>query len=530
MAFYRSHVLICGGTSCILKGSKAIKTAFIDKLKESGLSEEVRVIETGFLGPCEEGPVVVVYPEGTMYCRLTLDDVSTIVEEHLLKGRVVDGLLQKEAGVESGVVSYETVNYYFGVQERIVLRNCGTIDPENIEEYIANDGYAALGKCLTEMQPQEVIDVIKGSGLRGRGGAGFPTGLKWQFTHDAEGDVKYIICNADEGEPGTFKDRLILEGDPHSIIEAMAIAGYATGASMGYVYIRGEYTQSIEKITKGIEQAKKHGLLGEDIFGSGFSFDIQVREGAGAYVCGEETALIESIEGKRGEPRLKPPYPPVEGLWGKPTIVNNVETLANVAPVILKGAEWFKGFGTEKCSGTKVYTLTGDVNNKGLIEVPMGITLREVVYDVGGGIPGGRKFKMAQTGGTSGGCIPEELMDVPMDYNSLADAGTSLGSGALLIMDDSHEIVDVVKCFMKFFKHESCGKCTPCREGTDRLYEIMSKLSEKKATQKDLDNMVALSDVMQVACLCGLGQAAPNPVMTTLKYFKDEYISHLEEV
>jgi NADH:ubiquinone oxidoreductase subunit F (NADH-binding)/(2Fe-2S) ferredoxin len=528
MSFYRAHILVCGGTSCVLKGSKAVMSELMSEVKAKNLANEVKVVETGCLGPCDDGPVMVLYPEGTMYCRVSVEDVKEIVEEHLLKGRVVQRLLKEYFPDEIEPSEYDDTNRYLGVQERIVLKNCGVIDPSKIEEYIARDGYAALGKCLLKMQPKEVIDVIKASGLRGRGGAGFPTGRKLEFTYNAVSDIKYIICNADEGEPGTFKDRLILEGDPHAIIEGMAIAGYSVGASKGYVYIRGEYTQSIERIRLAIEQAKGHGLLGEDIFGSGFSFDIEIREGAGAYICGEETALIESIEGKRGEPRLKPPYPPVEGLWGKPTVVNNVETLANIAPIIRNGAEWFRGFGTERCPGTKVYTLVGDINNKGLIEAPMGITLREIVYDIGGGIPGGRKFKMAQTGGTSGGCIPAELMDVPMDYDSLAAVGTALGSGAMLIIDDSHDIVDVVRCFMKFFKHESCGKCTPCREGTDRLYDIMCKLCEDKGTLSDIDNLRALSRVMSVSCLCGLGQAAPNPIVTTLKYFEDEYMAHLE--
>jgi NADH:ubiquinone oxidoreductase subunit F (NADH-binding)/(2Fe-2S) ferredoxin len=528
MAFYRAHVLICGGTSCVLKGSKAVKSALMHELASRNLTDEIKVVETGCLGPCDDGPVIVIYPEGTMYCKLTVGDACEIVEEHLLKGRIVDRLLKEQPIEESDFVSYDAANHYLGVQERIVLRNCGVISPESIEEYIARDGYAALGRCLIEMQPKEVIDVIKASGLRGRGGAGFPTGRKLEFTYGANSDTKYVICNADEGEPGTFKDRLILEGDPHSIIEGMTIAGYSVGASKGYVYIRGEYFQSSERINRAIDQAKEYGFLGHDIFGSGFRFDIEVREGAGAYICGEETALIESIEGKRGEPRIKPPYPPVEGLWGKPTVVNNVETLANIAPIILNGAEWFRGFGTEKCPGTKVYTLVGDINNKGLIEVHMGITLREIVYEIGGGIPGGREFKMAQTGGTSGGCIPAELMDVPMDYDSLAEVGTALGSGAMLIIDDSHDIVDVVKCFMKFFKHESCGKCTPCREGTDRLYEIMCRLSECEGTLCDIDNLKSLSRVMRVACLCGLGQAAPNPLVTTLKYFEDEYMAHVE--
>jgi len=428
----------------------------------------------------------------------------------------------------AGIVSYKEPEY-LECQERIVLRNCGIIDPSSIEEYIARDGYRALAKCLTEMEPCDVIEVMKQSGLVGRGGAAFPTGLKWSFTANAVADEKFIICNADEGEPGTFKDRLILEGDPHSILEAMAIAGYAVGAERGFVYIRGEYSLSIERITKGIEQAKAMGLLGRDIFGSGFSFDIEVRKGAGAYVCGEETALIESMEGGRGEPRVKPPYPGTHGFLGMPTVVNNVETLGNIPRIILNGPVWYRGFGTPKCPGTKVFTMTGDINSKGLIEVPMGITLRKIIYEIGGGIPGGRSFKMAQTGGTSGGCLPGEMLDVPMDYFTLPEMGSALGSGALLIMDDSHCIVDIAESFMRFFVRESCGKCVPCREGTARLHHIVEKIAIGNGTYEDLRVLEDLSHAMQKTALCGLGQSAPIPIMTMLKYFKDEFEAHIKD-
>lgn len=527
MAFYRAHVLVCGGTPCVLGGCRIIKEKLVEEIHRRGLHEEIRVLETGCLGPCNQGPVMVVYPEGTIYANLTLDDIPEIVEQHLLKGRIIASRVYRENKEEiKSVVTFETSDY-FGLQERIVLRNCGQIDPESILEYIAHEGYQALGKCVTSMAPCDVVEVLKESGLRGRGGAGFPTGLKWSFTANTASDQKYIVCNADEGEPGTFKDRLILEGDPHAIIEGMAIAGYAVGADKGFIYIRGEYKLSIERLNKAIGQARETGLLGKSIFGTEFSFDIEVRSGAGAYVCGEETALLESIEGNRGEPRNKPPFPGIAGLWGKPTVVNNVETLANIAPILRNGAAWFKGFGTERCPGTKVFTMTGDIHNEGLIEVPMGISLRQIVYGVGGGIPGGLRFKMAQTGGTSGGCLPAEFLDLPMDYDTLANAGSALGSGALLIMDETHCIVDIVRCFMKFFKHESCGKCTPCREGTTRLCELLDKIASGQANDEDLSLLKELSGVMQVSALCGLGQAAPNPVLTCLKYFADEFEAHL---
>ncbi|NLA59350.1 MAG: NADH-quinone oxidoreductase subunit NuoF [Firmicutes bacterium] len=526
MEFFRSHVLVCSGINCSLKGSRAVRVALVDEIRAQGLEREIKVVETGCFGLCEEGPVMVVYPEAVHYCRVTPQDVKEIVEEHLRKGRVVGRLLYKGEAVPKAVQTWSEMDFY-SRQKRVVLRNCGLIDPDNIDEYIARDGYQALGMVLRDMKPQEVIQVIKDSGLRGRGGAGFPTGLKWDFTFKAAGDEKYLICNADEGEPGTFKDRLILEGDPHSVIEGMAIAAYAIGASKGYIYFRGEYNLSIERLTQALQQAREYGLLGENILGSGFDFDIDIKVGAGAYVCGEETALINSIEGKRGEPRYKPPYPASVGLWGKPTCVNNVETLANVPPIILNGAQWFRSIGTERCPGTKVFTLTGNITNAGLIEVPMGITLREIIYDIGGGIPNGRKFKMAQTGGTSGGCLPEALLDVPMDIDSLAAAGSALGSGALLIMDDTHCIIDVVLSFLRFFRHESCGQCTPCREGTQRLYELVERIAHMEATQEDVELIKRLSRTMEDASLCALGQTAPFPVLTTMRFFPEEYEAHI---
>ncbi len=528
MATYRAHVLVCMGSNCVIDNSQGIAQSFNAELERTGISEEVRIVETGCFGMCNYGPTVVIYPGGVFYCKVTPEDVPEIVNEHLINGRMVHRLLYDGPETPKTMQTVYQSNY-FKKQQRIVLRNCGIIDPESIDEYIGSDGYRALRKCLTDMSPQEVIDEVKESGLRGRGGAAFPTGLKWQFTQKASGQPKYVVCNADEGEPGTFKDRLILEGDPHSLIESMAIAGYAIGSNKGYMYIRGEYTLSIERMQLAIEQARKRGFLGENILGTEFSFDIEIRQGAGSYVCGEETALIASIEGKRGEPFYKPPYPTDAGLWGKPTLINNVETLANIPPIIMHGGRWFREIGTAKSPGTKVFTLTGNVANKGLIEVPMGITLREVVYEIGGGIPGGHKFKMAQTGGTSGGCIPAEQLDLSMDYDTLAEAGTALGSGALLIIDDTHCIVDIVKCFMQFFKNESCGKCTPCREGTYQMYNILDRISKGKGNPKDIDNMMVLSRTMMRSSLCGLGQAAPNPVVTTLYFYRDEYNAHIRD-
>ncbi len=525
MSIYRSHVLVCSGSNCTLKASGHLRSVLNNELVRAGLENEVKVLETGCFGLCSQGPLMVIYPEGVHYCRVTAADIPQIVSEHLLKGRVVNRLLYS-GEVGSQQKSLEESAFY-RKQNRVVLRNAGLIDPESIEEYMVRDGYNAVGKILSEMSPAQVVDAIKDSKLQGRGGAGFPTGLKWGFTAQASGDLKYVVCNADEGEPGTSKDRLILEGDPHSILEGMIVAAYAVGASRGYVYIRGEYKLSIERLSKAIDQAREYGLLGDSILGSDFSFDVEICSGAGAYVCGEETALLESIEGNRGEPRFKPPYPAYDGLWGKPTVINNVETLANIAPIINRGAEWFRSLGTAACPGTKVFTLSGNIVNSGLIEVPMGMTLREIIYDIGGGIPNGRRFKMAQTGGTSGGCISSSHLDVPMDIPNLQEVGTALGSGALLVVDDTHCVVDLAKNFVKFFAHESCGKCTPCREGTMALYRLISKVVEGTAVEQDIDTMLRLCRTMQQASLCGLGQTAPVPVLSMLNFFADEYREHL---
>ncbi|KXS41233.1 MULTISPECIES: NADH-quinone oxidoreductase subunit NuoF [unclassified Candidatus Frackibacter] len=526
MAFYRSHILVCTDQECVEKGAKEVERTLVKELKKFNLDNEIKVVDTGCLGPCEAGPLMVIYPEGVYYGNVQVEDVSEIVEEHLLKGRRVNRLLY-EIGDDAEVIAPYQQEDVFPGEMRVVLRNCGIINPENIKEYIAQDGYQSLGKALTELTQEEVIEMVEESGLRGRGGAGFPTGLKWKFTNQADADEKYVVANADEGEPGTSKDRLIMEGDPHSLLEAMAIAGYAVGANTGYIYIRGEYQLAVNRLETAIEQAEELGLLGENIFDSGFDFKIKIREGAGAYVCGEETALLQSIEGERGEPQVKPPYPPSEGLWGKPTLINNVETLANIPVILEKGAKWYSEIGTESCTGTKVFTLSGDVENEGLIEVPMGTTLREIVEGFGGGIVNGREFKMAQTGGTSGGCIPKDLLDTPMDYDALAEVGTALGSGALLVMDDTHCIVDIAKCFMHFFEHESCGKCLPCREGNTRIYEILDRISKGEGVLEDLDKLQDLADVMSNTALCGLGQAAPTSIYSTLDHFKDEYLAHI---
>lgn len=528
MTLHRMHILISMDAHTIAQGARAVKDALMKMIKVAGLSDEIKIIETGSLGIYNQGVVLVVYPEGIYYANITIEDVGDIVEEHLLKGRPVKRLIYSEM-VPKKAVEVKELPTRVEKQMRIVLRNAGTIDPDSIEEYIAQDGYEALGKVLTSMKPEEVIEEMKKSKLIGRGGAAFPTGLKWFFTAKEKNDVKYIICNADEGEPGTFKDRLILEGDPHAIIEAMTIAAYTVGASKGFIYIRGEYRQSIEKIQRAIEKAKAYDLLGKNIFDSGFSFDIEIREGAGAYVCGEETALIESIEGKRGEPRDKPPYPPQYGLWGKPTVVNNVETLANVPPIILKGADWFRNIGTETCAGTKVFTLVGNINNPGLIEVPMGITLREIIYDIGQGIPDGKGFLLAQTGGTTGGILTESELDVPIAYDTLSKYDTGLGSGALLIVDDTHDVVDLVRNFVEFFNHESCGKCTLCREGTGRILELLNKIIEGHGTLKDIELIQKLSIVMKHGAFCGLGQAAPTPILGSLKHFKNEYLKYIKD-
>ncbi len=527
MELARGHVLACGGTGCTSSGSVKIMDEFNKCLAEKGLAEEIKVVQTGCFGLCALGPIVIVYPEGAFYSMVNPDDVSEIVEEHLLKGRIVKRLLYKETVVDDDTIkSLNEVDFY-KKQQRVALANCGVIDPESIDEYIAFGGYTALGKVLTQMKPQEVIDEIKASGLRGRGGAGFPTGLKWQFTANAEGDKKYVACNADEGDPGAFMDRSILEGDPHALIEAMAIAAYAVGADQGYVYIRAEYPIAVNRLKIAIEQAKEYGLLGENIFDTGFSFDLGVRLGAGAFVCGEETALMTSIEGHRGEPRPRPPFPAVKGLFGKPTLLNNVETYANITAIINKGAEWFNTIGTEKSKGTKVFAVGGKINNTGLVEIPMGTTLREVVYDIGGGIPGGKNFKAAQTGGPSGGCIPAELIDTPIDYDSLISIGSMMGSGGLIVMDEDTCMVDIAKFFLEFTVDESCGKCSPCRIGTKRLLEILDKITSGKGTLEDIDKLEGLCHSVKDSAFCGLGQTAPNPILSTLKYFRDEYVAHV---
>ena len=530
MDFARGHVLVCGGTGCTSSGSEQIIKEMEARLKENGLENEIKVVKTGCFGLCALGPIMIVYPEGAFYSRVTVDDVKEIVEEHLLKGRIVKRLLYDET-VHEGSEEIKSLNEvkFYEKQMRVALRNCGVINPENIDEYIAFDGYKALGKVLTEMTPQQVIDEIKASGLRGRGGGGFPTGVKWQFTAQAQGEQKFVACNADEGDPGAFMDRSILEGDPHSVIEAMAIAAYAVGANQGYIYIRAEYPIAVQRLQIAINQAKEYGLLGKNILGSDFDFDLELRLGAGAFVCGEETALLTSIEGMRGEPRPRPPFPAVKGLWMKPTLLNNVETYANVCQIILNGAEWFSGIGTEKSKGTKVFALGGKINNTGLVEIPMGTTLREIIEEIGGGIPNGKKFKAAQTGGPSGGCIPASLMDTPIDYDSLMAIGSMMGSGGLIVMDEDNCMVDIAKFFLEFTVDESCGKCSPCRIGTKRLYEILDKITRGKGTMEDLDRLEELCLSIKEGSLCGLGQTAPNPVLSTLRYFRDEYIAHVRD-
>ena len=527
----RSHVLICGGTGCTSSGSKVLISTFEKEIEKNGLAEEVKVVQTGCFGLCALGPVVIIYPEGTFYSRVEEKDVAEIVSEHLLKGRLVDRLVYKDADkeviAEAGkTLSLNDTNFY-KTQKRVALRNCGLIDPENIDEYIAMDGYAALGKVLTEMKPEEVIQVVKDSGLRGRGGGGFPTGLKWSFTAANSADQKYVVCNADEGDPGAFMDRSVLEGDPHCLIEAMTICGYATGATEGYVYVRAEYPIAVARLQKAIDQAREYGLLGKNIFDSGFDFDLFIRLGAGAFVCGEETALMTSIEGNRGEPRPRPPYPAVKGLFGKPTTENNVETFANIPQIILKGADWFASMGTEKSKGTKVFALGGKIVNTGLVEIPMGTTLREVIYDIGGGIPNGKKFKAAQTGGPSGGCIPASLIDTKIDYDNLTAIGCMMGSGGLIVMDEDNCMVDIAKFFLDFTVDESCGKCAPCRIGTKRMMEILEKITDGNGTLEDIDKLEELAYYIKENSLCGLGQTAPNPVLATLKFFREEYIAHV---
>ncbi|MGI5984293.1 MAG: NADH-quinone oxidoreductase subunit NuoF [Oscillospiraceae bacterium] len=522
----RSHVLVCGGTGCHSSGSDKLFDRFEAELASAGLSEEVKVIQTGCFGLCALGPVVVVYPEGAFYSQVKLEDIKEIVEEHLLKGRLVKRLLYSETVAEDTILSLDKTDFY-RKQKRVALRNCGIIDPENIKEYIAYDGYMALAKALTEMKPEDVIKTITDSGLRGRGGGGFPTGKKWSFAAAQSGDEKYVCCNADEGDPGAFMDRSVLEGDPHSVLEAMAIAGYAIGASYGYVYVRAEYPIAVKRLKIAIEQAREAGLLGKNILGTDFSFDVDIRLGAGAFVCGEETALLNSIEGKRGDPRPRPPFPAVKGLFGKPTIINNVETYANIPCIILNGADWFASMGTEKSKGTKVFALGGKINHTGLVEVPMGTTLREIVEEIGGGIPNGKKFKAVQTGGPSGGCIPAAHMDVPVDYDNLIAIGSIMGSGGMIVMDEDNCMVDIAKFFLEFTVDESCGKCTPCRIGIRRMLEMLDNIISGQAELEDLDRLESLCYYIKENALCGLGQTAPNPVLSTLRFFRDEYEAHV---
>ena len=523
---YRSHVLVCGGTGCTSSGSQRIRERLEKEIAANGLSEEVGVVKTGCFGLCALGPIMIVYPEGTFYSMVQEDDIPEIVSEHLLKGRVVTRLLYDETTKTDKIIPLNETNFY-KKQHRVALRNCGVINPENIEEYIGTGGYEALGIVLTEKTPEDVIQILLDSGLRGRGGAGFPTGLKWKFAAANEADQKYVCCNADEGDPGAFMDRSILEGDPHAVLEAMAIAGYAIGASQGYIYVRAEYPIAVKRLEIAINQAREYGLLGENIFDSGFNFEIELRLGAGAFVCGEETALMTSIEGNRGEPRPRPPFPALKGLFQKPTILNNVETFANIPQIIVNGPEWFASMGTENSKGTKVFALGGKIHNTGLVEVPMGTTLREIVEEIGGGIPNGKKFKAAQTGGPSGGCIPAEHLDVPIDYDNLKKIGSMMGSGGLIIMDEDTCMVDIAKFFLEFTVDESCGKCTPCRIGTRRMLEILEKITKGQATMEDLDKLEELCYHLQSSSLCALGQTAPNPVLSTLRYFRDEYVAHI---
>lgn len=528
---YRSHVLVCGGTGCTSSNSGEIIAELEKELLEKGLENEVKVVRTGCFGLCALGPIMVIYPEGCFYSEVKVEDVPEIVEEHLLKGRIVKRLLCDDAKHDADGDHIKTLNEtaFYSKQERVALRNCGVIDPEQIDEYIAFDGYQALAKCLTEYTPQQVIDVVTKSGLRGRGGGGFPTGKKWSLGAMNQADQKYVVCNADEGDPGAFMDRSILEGDPHCIIEAMEICGYAIGATEGYVYVRAEYPIAVQRLQIAIKQAKEYGLLGKNIFGTDFCFDLHIRLGAGAFVCGEETALMTSIEGNRGEPRPRPPYPAVKGLFGKPTTENNVETFANIPQIILRGADWFASYGTEGSKGTKVFALGGKIKNTGLVEIPMGTTLREIVEDIGGGCPNGKKFKAAQAGGPSGGCIPASLLDEKIDYDNLTSIGCMMGSGGLIVMDEDSCMVDIAKFFLNFTVDESCGKCSPCRIGTKRMLEILNKITDGKATMEDLDKLEELAHYIQENSLCGLGKTAPNPVLATLRFFRDEYVAHIKE-
>ena len=525
---YRSHVLVCGGTGCTSSGSQQIMETLKEEIKKAGLEKEVSVVQTGCHGLCALGPIMIVYPDASFYSMVKVEDIPEIVQEHLLKGRVVTRLLYQETVTQAGVKALIDTDFY-KKQHRIALRNCGIINPEVIEEYIGTGGYQALGKVLTEMTPDDVIQCLIDSGLRGRGGGGFPTGLKWKLAKQNDADQKYVCCNADEGDPGAFMDRSVLEGDPHAVLEAMAIAGYAIGANQGYIYVRAEYPIAVERLKIAISQAREMELLGKDIFGSGFDFDIDLRLGAGAFVCGEETALMTSIEGNRGEPRPRPPFPAQKGLFGKPTILNNVETYANIPQIILNGPEWFASMGTEKSKGTKVFALGGKIHNTGLVEIPMGTTLREVIEEIGGGIPNGKKFKAAQTGGPSGGCIPAEHFDIPIDYDNLISIGSMMGSGGLIVMDETDCMVDIAKFFLEFTVEESCGKCTPCRIGTKRMLEILTKITKGTATMEDLDKLEELCYYVKENSACGLGQTAPNPVLSTLRYFRDEYEAHIKE-
>ena len=527
---YRSQVLICGGTGCTSSGSVKIAKRLQEEIDKNGLTDEVMVVRTGCFGLCALGPIMIVYPEGTFYSMVKEEDIAEIVSEHLLKGRIVTRLVYDETVAENEIKSLKETDFY-KKQHRIALRNCGVINPECIDEYIGRNGYEALGKVLKTMTPDDVIQVILDSGLRGRGGGGFPTGKKWQLARNLvkDADQKYVCCNADEGDPGAFMDRSVLEGDPHVVIEAMAIAGYAIGATQGYIYIRAEYPIAVQRLQIAIDQAREYGLLGKNIFDSGFDFDLDIRLGAGAFVCGEETALMTSIEGNRGEPRPRPPFPAESGLFKKPTVLNNVETYANIPQIILNGADWFASMGTEKSKGTKVFALGGKIHNTGLVEVPMGTTLREVIYEIGGGIPNGKAFKAAQTGGPSGGCIPAEHLDIPIDYDNLIAIGSMMGSGGLIVMDEDNCMVDIAKFFLEFTVDESCGKCTPCRIGTKRLYEMLEKITSGNATMEDLDKMEKLCYYIKNNSLCGLGQTAPNPVLSTLRYFKNEYIAHVQD-
>ncbi|MDO9544650.1 MAG: NADH-quinone oxidoreductase subunit NuoF [Synergistaceae bacterium] len=528
MATFRSHVLVCGGTGCTSGGSDKVLETLREGIKANGLDKEITVVQTGCHGMCEAGPIVIVYPEGTFYTHVKPQDAKEIVTEHLLKGRVVERLLYKEAMHSEAVPHYNELPFY-SKQVRLTLRNCGYIDPDSLEEYIARDGYQALAKVLTEKTPEQVVEDMKTSGLRGRGGGGFSTGMKWMFCAKSPGPKKYVICNADEGDPGAFMDRSLLEGDPHAIIEGMAIGAYAMGADEGYIYCRAEYPLAIKRLLKSIGDAEEAGLLGENILGTGFNFTLHVKEGAGAFVCGEETALMNSIEGKRGMPRPRPPFPAIKGLWEKPSNINNVETWANVAQIMFHGPEWYASYGYEKSRGTKVFALTGKVNNTGLVEVPMGTTIREVVFDIGGGIMGGKKFKAVQIGGPSGGCLTEEHLDLPISYESLTAAGAIMGSGGLVVVDEETCMVDMARFFLEFTQRESCGKCIPCREGTKKMLDILIRITEGKGREEDIDNLIYLGTQIKTASLCGLGQTAPNPVLTTIRYFRDEYEAHIFE-